>query len=102
MPQDELWRASARLTGYRVSYQFDVLNDDLDQLTLKPQWSCTPQSTGPCSITTGVPTYMRWSVPMVLKVAHEELLGGLPRNLPGVVRRELRGLQEGFSEGRLH
>lgn len=102
MPQDELWACSARITGYRVHYQFDVEGGEKDLFLMTPTWSKHPSREKDCGVSATVPTFMRWYMPAVFRVAHDELLGGVARNLPGVVRRELRLIQDDFQAGAVH
>jgi hypothetical protein len=99
VPQDELWACSARLTGWTATYSYDSIEHGQDLLSIRPLFSKSPASHAEGWISTPVPSYMRWSVPVVIQRAHDELLGGLARNVPGVVRRELRQIQLGFLAG---
>lgn len=99
MPQDELWRASARLTGYRITVDFDILNDGLDQLTIRPQWSKQPQHEKSGWVTAEVPIYGRDYIPQVIRAAHFEMTGGLAKQVPVVVRHELKHVLREIREG---
>lgn len=101
MPQDELWAASARLTGWQFSYRFDMTGGEHDQLAFDTWWSKTPRHGSTGAFVIDVPTYMRDRVMSLVKVAHDELMGGVARNVPGVTRAELRTILSGFREGAL-
>lgn len=99
MPQDELWRASARLTGWSMSYHLDIKGDDVDMLGIATHWAKQPTDDRSTSVILDVPTYCRWQVPQIMERAHGELLGGLPRNLRGVAQGELRRIRSAYQEG---
>lgn len=102
MPQDELWAASARLTGYQFSYYFDGPSNAKDLFAVRTMWSKEPAADRQGHVTIDIDPSMRWHAISLMNVAGGELLGGYARNVPGVVRAELRRIQEQFQEGSLH
>lgn len=102
MPQDELWATSARLTGYQVTHMFDPLFDGKDQLIIRPTWSKRPSGARDGYLCNSMSAAMRWHAPEVIRTGVFELLGGQAKNMPVVVRHELRRIAEGFEEGSLH
>lgn len=102
MPQDELWACSARLTGWQFSYRFDLKGGEHDLLSFDTWWSKTPRADTDGSFSLDIPIYCRDRVMALINVAHDELMGGIARNVPGVTRRELQQILLGFQEGALH
>lgn len=102
MPQDELWAASARLRGYQIRVGFDETSDGDDVVAITPHWSKQPSFNRDFRVAVAFEPYMRGHLPEVLAAVHFELVGGLPRNVPRVVRAQHRALQEGFALGSLH
>jgi hypothetical protein len=101
MPQDELWGASARLTGYGFTYYLAGPNNASDIFSVRTFWSKQPSEDRQGNVVIDVDPAYRWHQLHLMSAATNELLGGYARNVPGVVKRELTSLREGFSEGRL-
>lgn len=102
MPQDELWRASARCTGYRCTLDLDVLDEGSDVFMFRPTWSKEPSVGRTGGIVLPVPTFMRGHLPEIFKAGHDATLGGDPRFASLAVRSAVRRVLEGFEAGSLH
>ncbi len=101
MPQDQLWATSARLTGWQMRYAFDIREQGNDQLSITPMWSKIPPASRDGAVICELPSFMRWHVTRVTDAAIHQILGGVASSLPGVVRAELRQIQDAFQEGSL-
>jgi hypothetical protein len=99
MPQDELWAASARSTGLRITLEPDLTSaDNQALLRFAPIWSKKPRGRdGNCQLT--VPGYALWSVPDLMRVAFTQWLGGDPKHVPIAVSHELKDVLREFEEG---
>jgi hypothetical protein len=96
MPQDQLWAASARLTGYRIQYAFGEAHEVDDVLTVETLWSKTP-SDGRCKSTV-IPVSAPYAdaVPAILESVHLQLLNGDARQVGAVARYTLFCVQHGY------
>jgi hypothetical protein len=101
MPQDELWIAAPRVTGFRCTYDLAMLGEATDVLMFRPTWSKNPSGNRNGGISITVPTYMRSHSPDIIKTAIEQMLGGDAKHVPSVVRGELSRLRDGYREGAL-
>jgi len=101
MPQDELWAASARLTGYQFTYYFAGPQNSEDLFSVRTFWSKNPDRTKKGDVVIGLDPSFRWHAITLMNRAGGELLGGYARNVPGVVKAELSRIREGFSTGLL-
>ncbi len=96
MPQDELWAASARLTGYRIQYSFNSAFALDDRLTLETFWSKTPSDDRCKSTVLRVGAPYADGVPEILEAVHLQLLNGDARQVGATARYALFCLQHGF------
>lgn len=99
MPQQELWAASARPTGFSFIYETPEKRLSEEGLvTVRPTWSKRPSGRDGVSHLT-VPDFAVWSLPEVFRAAFEQYLGGDPKHVGTSARVALRDVLTDFADG---
>lgn len=99
MPQDELWAASARLTGLQLTVMCPLPPAcDHYRLTIAPRWSKQPSGRNGFAELL-VPTYAAWHLSDVTNAVWEQFLGGDAKHIPMVAGSKLRTVLGDFRQG---
>ena len=99
MPQQELWAASARPTGFHFQYVTpDAQLTELATVLVRPMWSKQPRGRDGM-VALQVPSYAVWALPDVFRASFEQYLGGDPKFVGTTARAALRGVLEEFADG---
>lgn len=99
MPQEELWAASARSTGFTMTYQdSNHFKDGTGLVVFRPTWSKRPSGRdGGASLR--LPNYAAWHLPEVFRAAWDQYLGGDPKFVGPTAQVTLQGVLESFADG---
>lgn len=99
MPQDELWAASARPTGFTFTYETPEKRLAENGLVMvRPTWSKKPGGRDGMAMM-HVPPYATWSLTDVFSAAWGQFLGGDARSVGREAQHALRGVLHEFQEG---